>query len=111
MSVAVRHPLFTYVQCGTSHSMTYPKFIQILRLKLAAVGLQPELYSGHSFRRGEASLHYSVIKAFALHLQGELIQLQGGWSSDAYLRYLEKPLTHVNEQYFRSVSCLIEIFY
>ena len=97
--------------------MTHPKFIQTLHLKLAAVGLQPELYSGHSFRRGGASF------AFALHLLGELIQLQGDWSSDAYLRYPEKPLTsslrsllpfarlYVNEQYFRSVSCLIAIFY
>ena len=87
MSAAVRHPLFTYVQCGTLHSMTYPKFIQTLHLNLAAVGLQPELYSGHSFRRGGASF------AFALHLPGELIQLQGDWSSDAYLRHLEKPFT------------------
>ena len=58
-----------------------------MRLKLAALGLQPEPYSGHSFRRGGASF------AFALHLPGELSQLQGDWSSDAYLRYLEKPLT------------------
>ena len=68
-------------------AVLYPKFIQTLHLKLAAVGLQPELYSGHSFRRGGASF------AFALHLPGELIQLQGDCSSDAYLRYLEKPLT------------------
>ena len=87
MSAAVHHPLFTYVQCGTLHSMTYPKFIQTFHLKLAAVGLQPELYSGHSFHHGGASF------AFALHLPGELIQLQGDWSSDAYLRYLEKPFT------------------
>ena len=44
VSAAVRHPLSTYVQCGTLHSMTYPKFIQTLRLKWAALGLQPGLY-------------------------------------------------------------------
>ena len=89
VSAAVCHPLFNYVQCGTLHSMTYPNFIQALRLKLDALGLQPELCSGHSFRRRGASF------AFALHLPGELIQLQGGWSSDNYLRYLEKALTQV----------------
>ena len=80
-------PLFTFVHGNQLHPLTYSHFVKLLRRKLSSLGLQPELYSSHSFRRGGASF------AFALHLPGELIQLQGDWKSDAYLHYLDKPLT------------------
>ena len=80
-------PHFTFVHGNQLHPLTYSHFVKLLRRKLSFLGLQHELYSSHSFRRGGAS------SAFALHLPGELIQLQGDWKSDAYLHYLDKPLT------------------
>ena len=64
-------PLFTFVHGNQFHPLTYLHFVKLLRHKLSSLGLQLELYSSHSFRRGGASF------AFALHLPGELIQLQG----------------------------------
>ena len=87
VSISPCLPFFTFVQGNQLHPLTYSLFVKLLRTKLSALGLQPELYSSHSFRRGGASF------AFALHLPGELIQLQGDWKSDAYLHYLDKPLT------------------
>ncbi|CAH3119147.1 unnamed protein product, partial [Porites lobata] len=43
-------------------------------------------YRGHSFRRGGANW------AFQCELPGELIQVFGDWSSDAYKSYLEFSL-------------------
>ena len=80
-------PLFVYQLGSALQPFTYSTFIQLLCDKLSLVGLPPNLYSGHSFRHGGASF------AFALHLPHELIQQQGDWKSDAYLRYLDKPLT------------------
>ncbi len=65
----------------------YPSFLRVLKSKLVAIGIDPTNYSGHSFRRGGASF------AFALRIPSELIQQQGDWHSDAYLRYLGKPLS------------------
>ena len=56
-----------------------------MRLKalLNAIGLDPEKWSGHSFRRGGASL------LFRLGVDPLTIQACGDWSSDTFLRYLE----------------------
>ena len=81
------HPLFMFKNGSTLHTFTYHHFVNILRHKLSSLGFNPHLYSGHSFRRGGDSF------AFSLHLPAELIQQQGDWHSDAYLRYLDKPLS------------------
>ena len=63
------------------------KILHLLKSRLFAIGVAPSNSSGHSFRRGGASF------AFALRIPSELIQQQGDWRSDAYLRYLGKPLS------------------
>ena len=57
-----------------------------LKSLLTVCGINPDLYSGHSFRRGGASY---------LHKLGAdpvLIKMSGDWLSDAYLRYVDIDL-------------------
>lgn len=71
---------------GVSY-VTKPQFVQVLRAKLAAAGIKDyQLYRGHSFRRGGTSW------AFNVGVPGELIQIFGDWSSDAYKGYLDLSL-------------------
>lgn len=46
------------------------------------IGLDPLLYTSHSFRRGGVSF------AFKSDVPSELVQLHGDWRSDAYKKYL-----------------------
>ena len=62
--------------------VTYSKFQSKLRDCISKLGLDPNLYSSHSFRRSGASF------AFQSGVSSELIQLKGDWKSDAYRRYL-----------------------
>ena len=54
-----------------------------LKFLLVKIGLDPNDWSGHSFRRGGASLLYR------LGIDPLTIQACGDWSSDTFLRYLE----------------------
>ena len=63
--------------------ITYYKFQKKLRNYLDNIGLNPKLFSSHSFRRGFATL------AFQSDIRPEHIQLLGDWKSDAYKCYLE----------------------
>jgi hypothetical protein len=47
------------------------------------IGLAPSGYSGHSFRRGGATL------AHRLGIDPLLIKRMGDWSSDAYMDYID----------------------
>jgi len=53
---------------------------------LVQAGLNPQLYSLHSGRRGGATF------AFRSGVPVELIKIQGDWRSQAYLLYLKVPL-------------------
>ena len=66
-------PLFVDPAGSTLQPFTYSNFLQLFHERLTAIGLWPNLNSGHSFRCGGASF------AFALHLPRELIQQQGDW--------------------------------
>ena len=60
------------------------KFVSVIRLLFQKAGIADALlFRGHSFRRGGASW------AFNRGIPGELIQVMGDWSSDAYKVYLE----------------------
>ena len=59
-------------------------FVSAFRSCLVAAGISnAQSFRGHSFRRGAASW------AFRCGVPGEIIQLYGDWSSDAYKVYLE----------------------
>ncbi len=63
--------------------VTYLGFQKFLKKVIETVGLDPQNFSTHSFRRGGAS------HAFASNVPAELIKGHGDWASDAYLIYLE----------------------
>ena len=72
-------PAFTY---GQNQFINYCQFTRRLKQILSKAGLNPDLFSGHSFRRGGASFLFS---AGATQL---MVQVLGGWSSMVYTRYL-----------------------
>ena len=72
-------PAFSY---STGRFITYSMFTTRLKSLLGQAGYDPSAYSGHSFRRGGATLLY---KLGASILQ---IQLSGDWSSQCFARYL-----------------------
>ena len=66
--------------------LTHATFVSHLQQLISLTGRDPKGFTGHSFRRGGATF------AFRSGVPGELIQLQGDWRSDAYLRYLDFSL-------------------
>lgn len=72
-------PAFTY---GQGKFIGYNQFTSRLKSILRKAGLNPDLFSGHSFRRGGASFHFS---SGASQL---MVQVLGGWASLVYTRYL-----------------------
>lgn len=78
---------FSFWSCGRLTMLTHTSFIAILKKSLLAAGINPEGYTGHSFRRGGATW------AFKANIPGELIQIIGDWASDAYKLYLDHDLS------------------
>ncbi|KAK3253957.1 hypothetical protein CYMTET_36818 [Cymbomonas tetramitiformis] len=77
-------PVLSYRKSdGQQVALTHSVFDHWLKDKLMAAGLQPELYSGHSFRRGAATL------AFAERMPRNLVKHWGDWVSDAVNEYHE----------------------
>ena len=72
-------PAFTY-RAGSC--ITYTTFTSRLKSLLKKAGLDPDLYSGHSFRRGGATFLHSC-GGTAL-----MIQASGDWSSQCFTRYI-----------------------
>jgi hypothetical protein len=70
----------------TGSALTRNTFISALRHTLSLTGVEPSLYSGHSFRSGAST---SGAKA---GLEVYMLKTLGRWSSDAYLRYIKTPL-------------------
>lgn len=63
------------------------QFVQVFRERLFSAAIpHAHTYRGHSFRRGGSNW------AFQCEVPGELIQVFGDWSSDAYESYLEFSL-------------------
>ena len=72
-------PAFSY--CSRS-CITYDMFTKRLKQLLKKAGLDPDLFSGHSFRRGGATfLHNCGGTVF-------MVQASGDWSSQCFARYL-----------------------
>ena len=86
-------PAFTF---GKEKCITYSGFTTSLKQLLMKAGHNPSLYTGHSFRRGGATLLY---KLGASILQ---IQASGDWSSQCFARYL-----HVSEEERLKVQTLV----
>ena len=75
-------PAFSYLENGYLKCITYDVFTKRLKSLLESAGYSPNLYSGHSFRRGGATL------LFQMNCDPLIIQAMGDWASDQYLKYL-----------------------
>ena len=62
--------------------ITHRTFTSKLKSWLTKAGLNPSLYSGHSFRRGGASYLYSIGGSTLM------VQVMGDWRSQVFTRYL-----------------------
>ena len=78
-TTAAKEPLFLE-DGGKPLSRTF--FIAKLKFLLLKLGLNQELYNGHSFRIGAAT---SAAKA---RVEDHLIQTLGRWASNCYMRYI-----------------------
>ena len=77
------YPLFG---TGKWVTLTYRQFQKKLRTVLNKAGYKGKNFSSHSLRRGGATwAHRSGVPE-------SLIQVHGGWQSDAYKRYLDFPI-------------------
>ena len=65
-----------------SNFICHKVFTSKLKTLLSKSGLDPSLYSGHSFRRGGASYLYSVGGSTLM------VQVLGDWASQVFTRYL-----------------------
>ena len=74
-------PAFSFLDEGVVKCVTYDMFTRKLKYLLNLAGYSPELYSGHSLRRGGSTL------LFQLGCSPLLIQALGDWKSDQFLKY------------------------
>ena len=79
-------PLFVN---GTGTPLSQNFFISLLKHRLASIGLDQSLYSGHSFRQVAAT------SAATVGYSDYEIQLLGCWHSNAYRLYFDVPDAHI----------------
>lgn len=80
-------PLFCLPSPSGVRPLTFSIFSASLKHLISAIGLDPQHFSPHSFRRGGATF------AFQSGVPEHLIKLHGNWPSDAFRAYLTLPLT------------------
>lgn len=75
-------PLFMLRHNGPLYApLTHKQFVQKLKSLIHDIGKDSKLFSGHSFRRGAATL------AFSLGSQHQHIKHLGNWKSEVFLDY------------------------
>ena len=71
----------------TGHNfLTVSGFISVFKRVITQMGLNPDKYAGHSFRRGGATWAYQC------GLSADTIEILGDWKSDAYKQYLKPDM-------------------
>ena len=93
-------PAFSFYDGQNLKCITYDIFTRRLKNLLYLAGYSPDLYSGHSMRRGGATL------LFQLGCNPLLIQALGDWTTDQFLRYCGLSL----EQRFHAQSLMCSGF-
>ena len=79
VKVSREEPLF---MLSDKRCVFYRDLQKKLKDVIQKIGLDPNRFSSHGFRRGAANF------AFRSNVPADLIQLQGDWKSDAYKKYL-----------------------
>ena len=72
------------------HAIQASQFRTVLRACVVACGLDPLVFTGHSFRIGGATL------AFSMQMPSEQIKRLGRWKSSAFLKYI-RPTSLTNK--------------
>ena len=67
-------------------AVNYNFYQKFLKNQIKKIGLNPELFSMHSFRRGAVSW------AIKNGISESMIQVMGDWKSDCYKMYINCPL-------------------
>ena len=80
-------PLCCLSSASSYCPITFSTFTACLKRLISKIGLDPAIYSPHSFRRGNATF------AFQSGVPEHLIKLHGDWRSDAFRAYVALPLT------------------
>ena len=80
-NISENAPAFSFIESGNLKCITYSNFTTRLKQLLSLAGYAPELYSGHSMRRGGATL------LFQMDCNPMIIQAAGDWATDQYLKY------------------------
>ena len=75
---------------SVTQAFTKDLLVSTLRDMLMNIGIQGE-YSGHSFRRGAATL------AKDAGIEDMLVQILGRWKSEAYKKYIDTPVAVILE--------------
>jgi hypothetical protein len=75
-------PLFNFVNGSMEMLFTHAGFVSLLKTVLTRLGVDSQLYSAHSLRRGGASF------AFSAGLSPLQIKSRGDWASSAFERYV-----------------------
>ena len=79
-------PLFCLPTASGLRPLTFSIFSTSLKRLISAIGLDPQHFFPHSFRRGGATFAYQS------GVPEHLIKLHGDWRSDAFRAYLTLPL-------------------
>ena len=88
-------PFFCAPKFSVVKPLTFLAVHRSIKATIAAIGLDPNNYSAHSFRRGGASF------AFHAGVPDHLIKAHGDWRSDAKKLYIDLP--------FRTRFCVADI--
>lgn len=79
----VSDPVFSFHEGGVKQPMRHEHLVLATKILTAAIGLDPRVVSGHSFRRGAATY------AFQAGVPDILLQYHGDWQSLCYKLYVE----------------------
>lgn len=75
-------PAMSYVIKGRIYTLTHTAFVKQLKDALRAIGVDPDLYAGHSLRKGCTTL------AHMAKLSPADLKLIGDWHSEVYMTYV-----------------------
>ena len=79
-------PVFMYKKGPDYVPMTYRVFLDRLKQCLTKLGLDPDCFASHSFRRGGAT------HALACQVPPDMIKQHGDWASQCYQRYIHPDI-------------------
>ena len=74
---------------ANQQGLTRDKLVSHLRVALTKAGINPDLYAGHSFRIGAATV------AHMKGIEDSTVMTLGRWKSNAYQRYVRIPQEHL----------------